>query len=117
FTDYSRAIALRDASSARKTLEIALELNDRTPLPPETARIVEEYNKDDCLATEALHRWMEGLRTSLTQSGKEFTRPEVKEGDASEEIQNLDIRSKAIFESLTRNLPEDHALWDDMHKA
>ncbi|HEY4654290.1 MAG TPA: TM0106 family RecB-like putative nuclease [Cyclobacteriaceae bacterium] len=116
-TAYARKVALRDASSARKSTEIALELNNFSAVPQETVRIIEEYNEDDCLATEALHRWLEDLREKLVQSGKEYVRPEVKTGEASEEVQNLDIRSQAIFESLTRSLPEDRSLWNDDHQA
>lgn len=117
FTDYERTVALRDASSARKTVEIALELNDFGAVPSETAHIVEKYNEDDCRATRALHVWLEELRATLVQSGREFTRPELKTGDASEEVQNLDVRSRAIFQSLTRTLPEDRSSWYDEHNA
>ena len=52
-------------SVARKYVEVALELNDFKSLSKETIQIVEDYNEDDCIATEALHKWLENLRAEL----------------------------------------------------
>lgn len=75
FTTYTRKVELHDASVARKYVEIALELHDYKSLTKEAIRLVEEYNEDDCLATEALHKWLENLRTELVKSGKKFIDP------------------------------------------
>ena len=117
FTQYTRKVVLHDASVARKSVEVALELNDFKSLSKETIQIVEDYNEDDCLATEALHQWLENLRAELIKSGKEFQRPELKTGEASENVQQLDTRSQALFKALTEKLPEDRSTWDEMHKA
>ena len=117
FTKYARKVVLHDASVARKSVEIALELHDIKSLSPEAIQIVEGYNEDDCLATEALHSWLENLRGSLLKSGKEFVRPELKTGEASENVQDIDTRSRALFKALTENLPEDRSTWDEEHKA
>ena len=112
FTNYTRQTVLHDASSARKSVEIALELHSFSSVPRATMETVEKYNEDDCLATEALHQWLETLRAERVKQGKEFQRPEIKTGDASEDIQQLDTRSQALFNALTHKLPEDHALWN-----
>jgi len=117
FTKYTRKVVLHDASVARKSVEVALELNDFKSLSKETIQIVEDYNEDDCLATEALHKWLENLRAELVKSGKEFLRPELKTGEASENVQQLDTRSQALFKALTEKLPEDRSTWDEVHKA
>jgi len=113
FTQYTRKVALHDASVARKSIEVALELNDFKSVSKESIQIVEDYNEDDCLATEALHKWLENLRTELVRLGKEFQRPELKTGEASENVQQLDTRSAAIFKALTSQLPEDKATWNN----
>jgi predicted RecB family nuclease len=107
FTTYTRIVELHDASVARKTVECALELHDFKTLPPTTIDTVERYNEDDCRATHALHHWLEARRAEqgITQ------RPEIKTGDASEKVQQLDSRAQAIFKSLTINLPEDRDTW------
>ena len=117
FTQYTRKVVLHDASVARKSVEVALELNDFKSLSKEAIQIVEDYNEDDCLATEALHKWLENLRTELVKSGKEFQRPELKTGEASENVLQLDTRSQALFKDLTKKLPEDRSIWNEEHKA
>ncbi|HEV8513580.1 MAG TPA: TM0106 family RecB-like putative nuclease, partial [Cyclobacteriaceae bacterium] len=117
FTNYTRKVLLHDASVARKAVEVALELNDFKSLPDETIKTVEGYNEDDCLATEALHRWLERQRAGVIQSGKNLQRPEIKTGEASENVQQLDTRSQALFNALTGDLPEDRTTWSDEQKA
>lgn len=117
FTKYTRKVELHDASVARKAVEVALELHDFKSLPNETIQTSEGYNEDDCLATQALHLWLEALRTELIKNGKVFQRPEIKTGEATENIQQIDTRSQAIFHSLTAKLPEDRATWTQEHKA
>ncbi|HTE29953.1 MAG TPA: TM0106 family RecB-like putative nuclease [Chryseolinea sp.] len=117
FTQYTRKVVLHDASVARKSVEVALELNEFKSLSKEAVQIVEDYNEDDCLATEALHKWLENLRAEFIQSGREFQRPELKTGDASEDVQLLDNRSQALFKSLTEELPEDRSTWTEEHEA
>jgi uncharacterized protein len=117
FTKYTRKVELPDASKARKAVEVALELNELPALPKETIKTTEDYNEDDCLATEALHQWLEDLRTALIKSGKEILRPEVKTGEATENVQQQETRSLAIFRSLIGSLPEDHDSWTEDHKV
>jgi predicted RecB family nuclease len=117
FTKYTRKIDLHDASIARKAVEVALELHEIHALSKKTLQIVEEYNEDDCLATEALHKWLEDLRTTLLKSGKEIHRPELKTGEASENVQQMDSRAQALFKALTENLPEDKSTWNEEQKA
>ena len=111
FTRYTRKAPLHDASVARKSVECALELNEFKTLPKETLQVVEVYNEDDCFATEALHKWLEGLREELTKTGNELQRPELKTGEASENVQELDTRAQALYKSLIDGLPEDNAIW------
>jgi uncharacterized protein len=117
FTKYTRKVELHDASVARKAVEVALELHDFKSLPTETLKTVEGYNEDDCLATEALHQWLEHQRRDVTSSGKELQRPQIMTGEASENVQQLDTRSQALFKALTEKLPEDRTTWTDEHKA
>jgi predicted RecB family nuclease len=117
FTQYTRKIVLHDASVARKAVEVALESNNFQSLSEGTIRNVEDYNEDDCLATEALHKWLENLRTENSKNGKEFHRPELMTGEASENVQVLDTRSQTLFKALTEKLPEDRETWNAEHKA
>jgi len=117
FPKYVRQAELRDASIARKSVEVALELNEFNSIPAKTGKIVEVYNEDDCQATKALHEWLENERQRLVDSGKELTRPEIKPGDAGENVQEQDEASLELFNKLTEGLPEDRSTWTDEHKA
>lgn len=111
FTKYTRKVALHDAGTARKNVECALELNDFKSLHPQTIELVELYNEDDCLATEALHVWLETLRNELMGEGKNFQRPVQNLQEPGENLKNQEIRSQALFKALTQKLPEDRSLW------
>lgn len=117
FTKYTRQVLLHDASVARKSVEVALELHNYEILPKDTIETVEGYNMDDCLATEALHKWLEGVRTEQLNEGEKFQRPEIKEGEGSENVKEQDTRSQALYNALIKDLPDDKLLWSDEHKA
>jgi predicted RecB family nuclease len=117
FTDYRRKIDLPIAGASRRALESALELKELTSLQKETIRLVQDYNEDDCRATDALHQWLEKLRTEAVSSGMAIGRPEVKTGEAPEGVQELQTRAAALFRDLTRSLPENRDGWSDAEKA
>jgi predicted RecB family nuclease len=117
FTPYIRKVELPEASAARRTVEFALELNDQASITPEIVTLVEDYNADDCLATEALHQWLEKLRAESIAKGNHLPRPELKTGEATENVEELQVRAASLFKGLTEKLPEDRTLWTDHDKA
>lgn len=117
FTRYLRETSLHDASSARKSVEIALELKDVNSLSKDILRVVESYNEDDCRATEALHQWLENLRNKLADEGHTFQRPAPEPQEVSERLAQQEIRSQALFKALTENLPENREAWSEEDKA
>ena len=117
FTDYKRKIDLPIAGASRRALESALELKELPSLPKETITLVQDYNEDDCRATEALHQWLEKLRAEAISRGVVIGRPEIKTGDAPEGVQELQTRAAALFRDLTRNLPDNREVWSDAEKA
>ena len=117
FTTYIRKVDLHDASSARKIVEIALELHDYDSISDATRQAVEEYNEDDCLATEALHHWLEARRAEWLGAGVEIIRPELLTGESTEKVEQLDARSAAIYDALVKSLPDDRDAWNDEDKV
>lgn len=107
FTDYLRELDLRDAAAARRRIATALELDDPDEITKEDQQLVERYNEDDCRATEALHRWLEGIFRDQAKQGAETTRPEIKPGDPSEAIDEKDEYARKLYESLVGKLPAD----------
>jgi predicted RecB family nuclease len=117
FTDYKRKIDLPIASASRRALESALELKELSSVPKETLLLVQDYNEDDCRATEALHQWLEKLRVEAISNGVAIGRPEIKTGEATEGVQELQTRAAALFRDLTTNLSENRDVWTDAEKA
>lgn len=117
FTPYVRKIELPVASTSRRALESALELNEIAALPEDTTRLVQDYNEDDCLATAAVHQWLEKLRVEAVSTGVAIGRPEIKTGEANESIQDIQTRALRLYEGLTETLPEDRAAWNEVEKA
>src|SRR5690606_6703400 len=73
--------------------------------------------EDDCLATLALHAWLEERRSEEMANGKSYDRPTPEDTEPSEKVRELEKRARNILESLTRRLPEDRDSWNDEHRA
>lgn len=117
FTDYTRKIDLPVAGASRRALESALELKELSSLPEDTKTLVQDYNEDDCRATEALHRWLEKLRSEAISIGMAIGRPEIKTGEAPDNVQEIQTRAAALFRELTKKLPEDRSIWTEAERA
>lgn len=117
FTKYTRKVELIDASRARKKVEVALELKDTGLLTADVIKTTEDYNEDDCRATEALHKWLEELRSELIRQGKEIARPTKAEPEPNEKLKQLEIWSESLYRSLIEKLPEDRTTWSEEHHA
>ena len=117
FTDYVRQISLQEASEARRRLDAAIELNAVDRIANQDIEIVERYNEDDCRATAALHQWLEQIYQEQVSSGVEFSRPELKYGDPSETVDELDTQARQLHDALVKDLPEDPGSWNDEHHS
>ncbi len=117
FTTYKRKIDLPLAGASRRSLECALELNELSSLAPETTQIVQEYNQDDCLATEAVHHWLEKLREELVHKGNVVNRPVLESGEPKDNVKDIETRAQSLFEGLVEGLPEDKTNLNEEQKA
>jgi uncharacterized protein len=117
FTTYKRKIDLPVAGISRRALECALELNEVASLPENTVQLVQDYNQDDCLATEAVHMWLEMLRKEINESGHVIPRPKIQDSEPNENIQNVQTRALALYKGLTEKLPEDRTTWNEAENA
>jgi uncharacterized protein len=78
---------------------------------------VESYNRDDCLSTAALREWLEQRRAELAGQGTPVGRPELKNGEASERVEERAAETRAIFDLLASGLPADRATWSPADQA
>jgi uncharacterized protein len=106
---FERVQPLERASTALRTIERGLELGTGAP-EAEEARIVEAYNRDDCLSARALRDWLEALRASEIAGGAEIERPEEKQGEASEDIGDRERRARELAARLLAGVPEQPEL-------
>lgn len=116
---FERSVPLEDASQQRHMLEILLERNTDSKIPPETIHAVEIYNMEDCISTRRLRDWLEMLRNQLAQAGNDIPRPKFADGQANEKITGHQEKIKPVFDALTNGVPlersertpEQHAQW------
>ena len=107
FCEFKREVELRTASSARRRLEYTLELGAASELTDLDRGLVEAYNRDDCLATLAVRDWLEEKRRELVGQGNTIPRPEPKDEQASENVQEHHQEIQELYERLLAGLPED----------
>lgn len=117
FTDYKREADLRLASNARRRLSIALDFDDVTSLPNSDFNLIEMYNKDDCLATKALHDWIEKLYNEQVNNGADLSRLEYSTGDAADHITEREEHARMLYNGLVNSLPDDPGDWGNEEQA
>jgi len=117
FYGYEREIELPGASAALRRVDSALELSRSPEISTEDRAIVEGYNRDDCLSTEALQRWLEERRAELEGQGHSIPRPALLDGNASEAVQGRNEQTREVFDALSAGLPSDRETWTDRESA
>ncbi len=98
---FERDANLIEAAKALRRIEQALELRRPSLMTPEIKRLAEQYNRDDCVSTRRLRDWLESLREA------EAPRPELKSGDASEELEERLAELEAVRAGLLEGVPDD----------
>jgi predicted RecB family nuclease len=115
--DYIRKCDLEIAGPARRTLEYILEFKSVEALDGEVKSVVQEYNEDDCLATSALHNWLEKIRSEQIGKGALLTRPQPEDGNAKESLSLKEAERKALHDELILGINSDPALRSEEDKA
>ena len=116
---FDRAVPLADANRSLLVMAQALELRCPETVPQGVRNEVEGYNKDDCVSTLRLRDWLEKLRADVEAAGTVMPRPEPKEGEASEKVDERAQRVAALRARLLTGVPEarteqtdeQHARW------
>jgi predicted RecB family nuclease len=106
---FVRAEKLENAGPALRVMERDLELGRPVDVEAAEARVVEAYNRDDCLSARALRDWLEELRAGLVAEGAEIERPAEESGDAPEVVGEREARTRALVDRLRQGVPDDPA--------
>lgn len=117
FHGYSREQDLRAASWALRRAAVFLQAGDADGIPPADQEAIVLYNRDDCLSTLHLRDWLEELRSELETGGRPLERPERKDGEASDAIQEREGEIAVVFDQLVASLPDDRNEWSGDHRA
>jgi predicted RecB family nuclease len=105
FFGYARAQDLREASMSRLVVENAIAAGVLEEPLERHQRIVESYNREDCESALKLRDWLERLRTDAVALGHQLPRPAVGDGEASEEIGELDQELRRLRDGLLEGVP------------
>lgn len=107
FYGFARTVPLRDANVALFAMQSRLELGDAAEADPAERAAIEGYNRDDCISTYALRRWLEAIRADEIARGSQIDRPLPREGAASEDVSEWTRRVGAIQARLIDGISPD----------
>jgi len=107
FYGYERAVDLDDARAHRRAIEHALELGMPEAIGDDTRRIVEGYNRDDCISAARLRDWLEELRAEIVARGEPIARPPLAPDEPADNVAAKDQRARQLVEALVRDIPAD----------
>ncbi|MFY9621212.1 MAG: TM0106 family RecB-like putative nuclease [Pyrinomonadaceae bacterium] len=109
FYEYRRDVNLPDANLALHTFQTVLAFGPGEEDLADLKKVIEGYNRDDCVSALRLRDWLERLRTELErQVGTSLPRPQPKDYEPSENLTEYLQRVRAVEKRLTAELPDDH---------
>jgi hypothetical protein len=114
---FERLQPLEDAGVALRVIQRGLELGAAIATDDDQAKVVEAYNREDCLSALALRDWLETLRAGAEADGAEILRPVEKAGDPNEKIGEREQRSRELAARLLAGVPEDESERSEEHRA
>ena len=104
---FERGQPLDRAGAALRVVQRGLELGLAVATDDENARIVEAYNRDDCLSARALRDWLEELRAGAEAQGAGIPRPTDESGAPGERVGEREARARELAERLLQGVPEE----------
>ncbi len=104
--EFAREQPLEEAGAALRVMERSLELGAAVTPDDPHAKVVETYNRDDCLSAKALRDWLETLRAGLEAEGATIDRPVDGGGDPNKEIDERERRTRDLAARLLEGVPE-----------
>ena len=117
FYGFARQVALSDARINLRLIEGALELNAAAEVTEGARAAVTGYNQDDCLSALALRDWLEELRSTIESDGTSIPRPVLKDGTASEKIDERGRRTQTLMSALISELSTERSQRNDLEQA
>ncbi|HET9940605.1 MAG TPA: TM0106 family RecB-like putative nuclease, partial [Candidatus Eisenbacteria bacterium] len=104
---YARTQSLLEAGVHLRAVQRALELGSPDSVDKPTRKIVEAYNRDDCMSAMSLRDWLEHERTRIESGGVAIPRPIARKTEVSEELGERDARARHLTNTLLTGMPAD----------
>lgn len=120
FYGYERAQDMREATASRRAVEWAIEMKENIQCTEDFGPhrdAIERYNLEDCVSTGKLRVWLESLRAEQVSHGAALTRPELKSGEASENVAATDDEVQDVMALLLADVPDDPEERDEQQHA
>jgi len=115
---FTRSADLGDAGVKLRVVQRALELEEPDAIDAEAREVVTTYNRDDCLSTLRLFRWLEGLRAGEEEAqGETIPRPPIGDGSPSENIAERGREVAEIMDALLEGAPSERTERSDDQQA
>ncbi|MEO7085451.1 MAG: TM0106 family RecB-like putative nuclease [Gemmatimonadaceae bacterium] len=105
---FERTVPLFEANRGLKLVELALGIGVAHELPAEILRVVEGYNRDDCVSTLRLRNWLEQIRGEHVASGEEIPRAVLANGEPPEDVSDKEKKVAELRARLLEGVSEDH---------
>jgi uncharacterized protein len=114
-------LAGRDArapATAKPQLELGLDAAPAANEFAEHIAVVERYNRDDCVSAARLRDWLEELRGEAERaSGHDLPRPELRSGQASDQVAEAAEETQRVMATLLDGVPIDAAERNEEQQA
>jgi predicted RecB family nuclease len=107
FYAFKRAADLPDANRALASVQACLELGEPEGIGADEKAVVQAYNRDDCVSTQALRDWLEGIRSTLIKGGEDIARPAPGDADPTETISDWQKKIEELSQRLIADVPAD----------
>jgi predicted RecB family nuclease len=105
-------------AAAKPQLELGLDAAPAKNRFDEHIAIVERYNRDDCVSAARLRDWLEELRAAAErESGEALQRPELRSGEASEQVAETAEETQRVMTALLDDVPVDAAERNEEQQA
>jgi predicted RecB family nuclease len=103
---YVREMDLRQLSGFKADYELLLETNRIAEATDEMRDVIQTYNMDDCISTQKLHFWLEGIRQFLIDSGETIERPLPADPETPEITEYMKI-IQPLYNALMEGIPAE----------
>jgi len=115
---FNRDVPLVDANLARNTLQAVLAFGPIEEDFDEIQKQIEGYNRDDCISALRLRDWLEERRLELeVKTQGPLPRPELKAGEAKEDLSAYLERVREVEARLIADIPAEEDERTEEQKA